>query len=302
MLASYQAMCAAVGEGAAITPAADWLIDNYHQVERQIREVRTDLPPSYYRRLPKLAAGPFASYPRVFGLAWAFVAHTDSHFDVDAWCAYVRAYQEVQQLTIGELWASAITLRLVLIENLRRIADRVVYSREERRKADVFADRLLGAEGRDAEPSEAIRSELQRANLPDAFLVQLIHRLRDRGPAAGAILAHLDEKLAADVKTADEAVRDERDRQVGANVTVRNIITSMRRISDVDWTEIFERVSPIDAVLTEGCAFRGMDFPTRNLYRTAVEDLARGSGLSELEVARHAVLTGAQASPEPSDA
>jgi cyclic beta-1,2-glucan synthetase len=301
LLASYQAMCAAVGEGAAITPAAEWLIDNFHQVERQIREVRTDLPPGYYRRLPKLAEGPFASYPRVLGLAWAFVAHTDSHFDADAWCAYVRAYQEVQHLTIGELWASAITLRLVLIENLRRIADRVVYSRDERRKADAVADRLLGAGGRDAEPSETIQRELQRARLSDAFLVQLIHRLRDRGPAAGAILAHLDEKLTTDVKTADDAVRDERDRQVAANVTVRNIITSMRRISDVDWTEIFERVSLIDAVLAEGCAFRDMDFPTRNLYRTAVEDLSRGSGLSELDVAHRAVLTGAQATPESSD-
>jgi len=302
LLTSYQAMCAAVGEGAAITPAAEWLIDNFHQVERQIREVRTDLPPGYYRRLPKLAAGPFAGFPRVFGLAWAYVAHTDSHFDEDVWCGFVRAYQEVEHLTIGELWASAITLRLVLIENLRRIADRVVYSREERRKADAFADRLLGAGGRDAEPSDVIQAELQRSGLPDAFLVQLIHRLRDRGAAAGAILAHLDEELAANVKTADEAVRDERDRQVAANVTVRNIITSMRRISDVDWTEVFERVSVIDAVLAEGCAFRDMDFPTRNLYRTAVEDLARGSGLSEIEVARRAVLTGAQATADSSEA
>ncbi len=49
-------------------------------------------------------------YPRVFGLAWAFVAHTDRLFDPHTLCRFVRAYQRVQALTIGELWAVAITL------------------------------------------------------------------------------------------------------------------------------------------------------------------------------------------------
>ncbi len=44
---------------------------------------------------------------------------------------FVRAYQRVQPLTIGELWAVAITLRIVLVENLRRAAERIV--REPRR-------------------------------------------------------------------------------------------------------------------------------------------------------------------------
>ena len=86
LITAYRSICGAVSDGAAITPAAEWLIDNFHQVERQIRQVRLDLPPRYYRQLPKLADGPFAGYPRVFGMAWAFVAHTDSRFDVDAWC------------------------------------------------------------------------------------------------------------------------------------------------------------------------------------------------------------------------
>jgi hypothetical protein len=60
-----------------------------------------------------------------------------------------------------------------------------------------------------------------------------------------------------------------------ASVTVRNIITSMRLISDVDWTEMLERVSLVDDVLAAGSGFSDTDFPTRNLYRTAVEDLAR---------------------------
>jgi cyclic beta-1,2-glucan synthetase len=84
LLAAYRAIGAAVGAGQPITPAAEWLLDNYHIVEEQIREIREDLPPGFYRQLPKLADGPLAGYPRVFGLAWAFIAHSDSRVDPDS--------------------------------------------------------------------------------------------------------------------------------------------------------------------------------------------------------------------------
>jgi cyclic beta-1,2-glucan synthetase len=296
LIAAYQAICEAVSEDAAITPAAEWLIDNFYQVERQIRQVRSDLPPRYYRQLPKLTTGPFTGLPRVFGIAWAFVANSDSRFDVDMWCRFIHAYQSVQPLTIGELWASAITLRIILVENLRRIAELIVESREDRRRADDLADRLLGTRDVAPEPHDVVIADVQRGPLSDAFILQLVYRLRDQGPAVAALLAQLNERLSARGTTVDSAVNDEQQKQVSANVTVRNIITSMRRISDVDWTEIFERVSVVDGVLADGCGFADMDFPTRNLYRTAVEELARGSGLSELEIARRAVLAGAQAS------
>ena len=153
LLHAYRVIAKAIDERRAITPAAEWLVDNYYLVERQISEIRSALPPGYYRQLPKLADGPFTGYPRVFGLAWAFVAHTDSHFDTEMLCRFVHAYQEVQPLTIGELWAVAITLRIVLIENLSRLAELIVHSSEARHEADGLADRLLGAGGRTAESS-----------------------------------------------------------------------------------------------------------------------------------------------------
>src|SRR5687768_553887 len=143
LLAAYRASAAELESGRGVVPAAEWLLDNYHLVEEQIREIRDDLPPGFYRQLPKLAAGPFAGYPRVFGLAWAFIAHTDSHLDPETLRRFVAAYQRVQPLTIGELWAVAITLRIVLVENLRRLADQISAGRAARAAADELADRLL---------------------------------------------------------------------------------------------------------------------------------------------------------------
>ena len=128
LLEAYRVIAVAIKDKRPITPAAEWLIDNFHLAEDQIREIHTDLPPNYYRQLPKLAEGPFKGYPRIFEIAWAFVAHTDSRFEAEMLRRFVSAYQRVQPLTIGELWALAITIRIVLVENLRRLADLIVSS------------------------------------------------------------------------------------------------------------------------------------------------------------------------------
>lgn len=70
LLSAYRICASDLESGRGVVPAAEWLLDNYHLVEEQIREIRADLPPGYYRQLPKLACGPFVGYPRVFGLVW----------------------------------------------------------------------------------------------------------------------------------------------------------------------------------------------------------------------------------------
>jgi cyclic beta-1,2-glucan synthetase len=292
LLSAYRAIAAAVAEGQAITPAAEWLIDNYHLVEAQIRQIQDDLPPRFYRQLPKLAGGPFVGYPRVFGIAWSYVAHSDSLFDTETLRRFVIAYQRVQPLSIGELWAMAITLRVVLVENLRRAAERVVNSRIDRQLADEVADRLLGVNGDGADPQALIRHAEANPTLSSVFIVQLVKRLRDQDPRVTPALLWLDARLALTNTNCDELVRDEHQRQGAANVTVRNIITSMRLLSDVNWPEFFEKVSLVDVLLRDASEFASMDFTTRNLYRTAIEALARGSLHSELEVAQ-AVITAA---------
>src|SRR5229473_540544 len=299
LLDAYRSTVEAIDEGRAITPAAEWLIDNYHLVEKQIRELRSDLPPGYYRQLPKLAAGPFAGYPRVFGMAWAFVAHTDSRFDSEMLCRFVHAYQRVQALTIGELWAIPITLRIVLVENLRRLADRIVVRRAARREADILADRLLGVDDGKAEPAAMVLGHMGKTPLATAFAAQLVHRLHDQYPRPTPALLWLDERLTAQGTSVDEIVREEHQSQGANNVTVRNIITSMRLISAVDWPELFERISLVDAMLRSGSGFAEMDFPTRDLYRRAIEELARGSTHSELEVARLALQAAERAGDDP---
>jgi cyclic beta-1,2-glucan synthetase len=295
LLESYRTLAAAIREERSITPAAEWLVDNFHIVDEQIREIRDDLPEHYYRELPKLAEGHLEGYPRVLGIAWAYVAHTDSRFDPDSLRRMVGAYQEVEPLTIGELWAIAISLRIILVENLRRLAQQIVRNRNARLRADQLADSLLGI-GRDSpEGAAASLRRLSDVTMPTAGRVQLFQRLRDQDPAAMPALGRLEEVLAAQGTAAVETVRIEHQRQAAMNVTVRNVITSMRLISWFDWSRFVESVSLPDEVLEAHGLFAGMDFATRDRYRHAIEVLARGSGRTELEVAHDAVAMAERA-------
>ena len=301
LLEYYRAAALAIQGEQAITPAAQWLVENFYIVEEQLREIRDDLPLGFYRKLPKLASGHLEGYPRVYGIAWAFVAHTDSHFDPEILRRFVNAYQRVQPLSIGELWAVAITLRVVLVENLRRLAARIVMSREARSEADVLADRLLGTGGQSLVSPATVLRQFEKKPLDRAFAVQLVQRLRDLDPKVGPILLWLDERLAAQGTSADEIVRAEHQEQATVSVTVRNIITSMRLTSAFDWQTFFESVSLVDEVLRDGSNFGNMDFATRDSYRHAVEDLSRGSDHSDLEVAERAIRHAKQATADRGD-
>ena len=288
LLAAYRVLAGAIKEERSITPAAEWLVDNFHIVDEQLREIRDDLPADYYHELPKLVSGHLEGYPRVVGLAWAYVAHTDSRFDPDSLRRMVAAYQEVEPLTLGELWAIAISLRIVLVENLRRLADQLVQSRLARQRADEIADSLIGIGKESPDGTAAAFRRLKDQDLPTAGLVQLFQRLRDQDPAATPALGWLEDRLRAAGTTAEATVRMEHQRQAAMNVTVRNVITSMRLISWFDWAAFVESVSLVDVALRIGDGFDRMDFATRDRYRHAVEALARASGRTELEVARQA--------------
>ena len=289
LLECYRDISRSIREEHAITPAAEWLVDNFHIAEEQIREIRDDLPQGFYRELPKLAGGDLEGFPRVFGIAWTFVAHTDSRFDPDVLRRFVAAYQRVQPLTTGELWAIAIHLRIVLVENLRRLAERMVSSRAARQEADVLADSLLGVGGRKPVAAHVALRHFEKASLPSAFAVQLAQRLHDLDPKVAPVLVWLDRRLSLQGTTTDDVVRDEHQAQAAMGVTVRNVITSMRLISAMDWPEFVEEVSLVDEILRSGSDFAQMDFATRDKYRHAIEDLSRGSRYSEVEVAERAL-------------
>src|SRR6185436_1782526 len=109
----------------SVTPAAEWLLDNFYLIEEQIHTARRHLPRGYSRELPRLESGASAGLPRVYDIVLELIAHVDAQVDSAPLHEFVAAYQTVCPLKLGELWAVPIMLRLALIENLRRVTARL---------------------------------------------------------------------------------------------------------------------------------------------------------------------------------
>jgi len=280
---NYRESAQMVRNGELIEPATVRLLDNYHVIEEQIRAVQDELTPGLYRRMPIATAGPLSGHPRILALMWSFVAHTDSHIDTNMLQLFCFAFQRALPLEIAELRALPLTLRIVLVENARRLTDAIIEDRAWRARADALADDLLGVSAYKPASPDLI-DELGPAPLPDGFVAQLDKRLRDQDPQTAAAQI-LEDKLSARNIVMDEVIHRAHQSYGASNVTLRNILASMRAIADEDWAEFIGAVSLVDQRLRQVSAFGQMESATRELYRDAVQRLARGSRLSELMVA-----------------
>ena len=83
----------AVTANRRITPAGEWLLDNFYLIEEQIRTAKRHLPRKYSRELPRLAHGPSAGLPRVYALAFETISHGDGRVDAESLSRFVAAYQ-----------------------------------------------------------------------------------------------------------------------------------------------------------------------------------------------------------------
>ncbi len=302
ILHAYRSSDAASRNGETITPAAQWLLDNYYVVDKSMQQTRRDLPDKFLRQLPLAAnisamqgaqeivpqaAGAPQGLPRIFAFAWLYVAHSDSNFSLKSLKAMVDGFQSVEPLRIGELWALPSVIRFMLVENARRLALRVERARAMRNFANRVADRIAVA----ATPQdvEAILAEYSEPAKDGTFATHLLYRLRSASTGSGMALDWLEEQLEADGRDAEDVIVEEHARQSTGGMTMGNIIRSLKAIDDVDWTSWVETVSIMDAILRENSDFESLDFASRNSYRVTIEKIARNSGLTEIEVTNTAL-------------
>ena len=276
-------------QGKQLTPAAEWLIDNYYLMDMQIQTIKVELPVGYYRDLPKLVDGVFADLPRVFEIAWALVAHTDSHISTETIREFLETYQQTQPLLIRELWAVPINIRIVLIENLRRISQKISADLKARERADTLVDALTENGGVNGPQTMQLLAGVEIHTLSRAFLVQFAHRLRGHDPQKDPAFLWLDGVLQEKGTDLETLVHEEMQEQGALNATIRNVINSIRLMTTTDWNDLVEDVSFVSRILAAHGEFASMDLTTRHLYCRAVEKLAKGSRFSECDIASLAV-------------
>ncbi|HEX4480835.1 MAG TPA: glucoamylase family protein, partial [Rudaea sp.] len=275
----------AIADDRGITPAGDWLLDNLYIIQEQIRTARRHLPKRYSWELPQLKSG----FPRVYNIASEAIAHGDGRVTFDSLKGFVAAYQRVATLTIGELWAIPIMLRLALIENLRRVAMNISADRADRNLADVWADRIVEVVEKDSKNLILVVADMARSNPPmrSAFVAEFVRRLQSHSHALGLPLTWIEQSLAESGSTTAQSIQSENQQQAADQVSMSNSIGSLRTLSVIDWRDFVEALSTVEGVLRNDPAgiYPAMDFASRDRYRHVVESVAKYSGCPEDEVA-----------------
>ena len=293
ILRDYNQQTLTAEKNRPVTPAAEWLLDNFHLIEEQIRTAQRHLPRRFNRQLPQLLNGPLAGLPRVYEMALELISHSDGRIDAAHLTSFVAGYQEVAALKLGELWAIPIMLRLALIENLRRMAVLLDVARHERDQADDWANAVLKVAETNPAQLIVVVGEMARfnPNLSRAFVTEFLRRIQEKSPSVKLALSWVEERLAQDGLTAAQLVQSESQHQATTQVSVGNCIGSLRFLDSMDWQEFVESQSVVEETLRADPAeiYGKMDFATRDFYRHTVEHIARHSKKSERDVAVLAV-------------
>ncbi|SDC94064.1 GH36-type glycosyl hydrolase domain-containing protein [Williamwhitmania taraxaci] len=276
-----------------ITPAAEWLLDNFYLIEEHIRTGKRHFPKRYSKELPKLLDGKSDGLPRVYDIAKEIISHGEGHVDPINLRRFVTSYQSITPLKLGELWAIPIMLRLAIIENLRRVAVRIAAGRADRDLANSWVDRMTETADKDPKNLILLVADMVRSEPPmtTPFVSEFVRRLQGRGPALAFPLTWIAQQLSESNQTIAQLIQFGSQEQAADQVSISNSIGSLRLISALDWREFVESMSQVEHVLLDdpSKAYHLMDFSTRDHYRHVVERIGKYCNYSEIEVAHKAI-------------
>ena len=274
-----------------VLPAAEWLLDNLYLIEKEYKSIKYNMPQTYYKDLPVIYKGVMKEYPRVYHIAIEIVSHTDGRMDEHVIEDFIRAYQKNAILTSGELWAIPIMLRIALIQNISKITEKIVKAEEDKKEAELVAERLINAfnEGKINVELSILNSQKNIFTLH--FTERLLKLLRDNGIDSKEVYDFIDEILGAQDTSSEKIIALEHQIEANFEISMANSINSIRVIEGLNWKKYFEDLSPVEAILREDPAliYKEMDFKSRDKYRHEIEKLSKHTKLAESYIAKKTI-------------
>lgn len=269
----------------ALPAAAEWILDNAYLIRIQIAEVRRHLPRDF--EAWKSSSGTDGS---LLSLTRRLAAECDFSLTEDNIRDFLRRYQVSTPLTIAELWAFPLFLRVALIESVTNVATRVAEAQQLREAAYLWANRLASAARLgDASFTRFLNLlESEPVALEPHFAAALAEQLQDEEQALGPIQRWIEKHFQVPIT---DLARDLHTKEAAQTVSVANAFGSLRILASLSFTEVFEDVSLVEAELRTDPAgvYPRSDFSTRDNCRRVIERIAGGCGSSEVDVARAAI-------------
>ena len=226
-----------------ITPAGEWLLDNFYLIEEQIRTARRHLPKRYSRELPRLAQ-------RAVGGTAARLRHR-ARGDLARRRPRRRRKPEPLRRRLPARHAADARRAVGDPDHAAPGADREPAPRRRARRGRPQRARPGRRVGRpddrasrrtDPKSLILVIADMARSNPPmaSAFVAELARRLQGQSAALALPLTWIEQPLAESGLTIEQLVQAESQQQAADQVSISNSIGSLRFLAAMDWREFVE--------------------------------------------------------------
>ena len=294
---TYRLASEANAQNRALEPAAVWLLDNFYLLEGHLREAHAGIDEWRHQRWPG-SIGPDNDFaPRLLTLLRELVLRCDGRVTKPLLHKFISACQQGGWLSLAELWAVPLMLRLAVFEHLRPVASGVEVRLRDTAQAAALAERLRALA--QAGPTELLRalalSQDQVEMDSSAWIAEFNRRIQPDGSGLRLVQVWLEQQLRGRQQSIETALLRQSRAQALAQVSASQCIASLRRIERTHWLEFVDAQSEVEAILRRDPAavYAQMDATTRNQYRDAVAFLSAHSDTDECAVAQHVVALAA---------
>ncbi|XUW94362.1 glucoamylase family protein [Wukongibacter sp. M2B1] len=269
-----------------LLPAVEWLLDNFYKIEEQVKVIRQELAREKFLKLYSLSSGYLKGYPRAYAIALDLISHTDGRLDEESLIEFVKSYQIYTVLSIAEIWSLSLMVRTALIEIIRNVCEKIDLTQLQLEKVERLQEENQG------QLLSSLKNELDKmGKINTTYIEYFLRRLRKKGIESGEIIDYIEKKLIEYDVTLNKVIEIEHREQANKKVSIGNAITSLNRISTIDWNDIFEKLSVVEDILREDPAkiYIEMDFDSRDYYRHMIEKISKKCGIQETKIARKAI-------------
>lgn len=267
---------------------AQWILDNIYVIEKEYKFIKKHLSNKYLRSLPVLKSGNLKGYPRIYAISREILGFYRDKLSRENINKFLDSYQDTTILTMGELWALPVMLKIAYIEVIGRSSTFIVNKVNDRHRGEELADRIIKYYNEDNMMGAMDFISENNIRFTEYFADALMRVLRDNGVNYEELNLWIEDKLSENEISLDKIIIDSNKFDGIYSKAISSSVSGLRNLDNINWEEVFSNSSEVEEILSKDPAgvYSNMDFHSKDYYRHVLEKIARQNKLSETFLAR----------------